>query len=118
MPKTMLVKAKPGLRIPYPENSHKYLEGDEPAAVDVDSYERLEYWTRRVMHDEAEELTGDAVKLHAEKAKAARAKEEAAEKKSAEESQAARKASLEDAKRVVEPETMVVKKSDGHKETV
>lgn len=55
MPKTMTLKARPGMTIPFPDNSYKYLtEKDGAVAVDVDEYSRLEYWTRRVDHGEAD----------------------------------------------------------------
>ena len=60
MPKTMLIKANPGLRIPLPESSYRYVEGDKPVAVDVDTYPRLEYWTRRIQHGECVEVQPDA----------------------------------------------------------
>jgi hypothetical protein len=53
-PTSMWLRAKPGLRVPYPENSYKYLEGDEPAHVDVRLHMQLEYWTRRIDHGEVD----------------------------------------------------------------
>lgn len=109
MPKTMLLKAKPGLKVPYPENSYRYLEGDEAAAVDVDTWERLEYWHRRVEAGEAEELTGDAVKTHAAKAKARAEKTAAEEHKAIEDSEATRKIIAS------APTPMIVQRIDGTK---
>lgn len=51
---SMFLRAKPGLRVPYPENSHRYLEGEQPVEVDVRAHEQLEYWTRRIDHGEVE----------------------------------------------------------------
>lgn len=115
MAKTMLLKAKPGAKVPYPENSYKYLEGDEPATIDVTAYERLEYWHRRISDGDVEEITGADAEVHVKKAAARREKEEAHEKEIAEKTAAERKA---DAIKASSPETMVVKKSDGNKETV
>lgn len=59
--KTMHLKAKPGLRVPYPENSRKYLEGPDAADVDVSTYPQLEYWTRRIDHGEVDTVDDSAV---------------------------------------------------------
>lgn len=77
MPKTMIIKANEGLRIPRPENSYRYVEGDEPVEVDTSTFEKLVYWTRRVEHGEAVELKGDDADKFRADMKARAEKEEA-----------------------------------------
>jgi hypothetical protein len=79
----MIIKANEGLRIPRPESSYRYVEGDEPTEVDTSTFEKLVYWTRRVDHGEAVELKGDDADKFRADAKARAEKEEADAKTSA-----------------------------------
>jgi hypothetical protein len=85
MAKTIVIKALNGLRIPRPESSYRYVEGDEPVEVDVSTFDNLVYWTRRIDHGECVQLDEAETKAHLGKAAALRADEEAAETKAREE---------------------------------
>ena len=60
--KTLLLKAKSGLKVPYPDNPYRYLEGDDPIEVHLQSYHDAMYWERRLMDGDCTAVEAPAPK--------------------------------------------------------
>lgn len=68
-PKSMFLRAKPGMRVPYPDNSYRYLEDSDAIEVPMLDFAHEMYWQRRIDHGEVERVEQGTVAVSPERAK-------------------------------------------------